>query len=73
MTDNEKKEYVAKLEEARENQKMSLSILHSEHDKMGKAIAYAEAAMEEVREVLFKLTGSDFYRKKEEGEGENGG
>jgi hypothetical protein len=64
MNDSEKEEYVAKLDDARENMKMTLSMLYAEHDKMKKAIAFAETAMEEIREILFDLTGNDFYRKK---------
>jgi hypothetical protein len=56
---------VTKLDDARENLKTALSMLHSGYGKIENAIPYAETAMEEIREILYEKTGSDFYRKKE--------
>jgi flagellar basal body-associated protein FliL len=64
MDDDKKQELVKKLSESRENIVILQNMLNRELSNLEHELRLVDDAKRNLNDVLYELTGSDFYRNK---------
>ena len=71
MADNKNEEFIEKLNNIRENLKVALGILKTNQQRLEKGIELTETSKALIDNMLYDLTGNDFYLNKHNVEGKN--